>query len=261
MEIVDYYEYGYDDEYVDDPEYYEDDFIYSDYSDYDIQLVNYGDDFLSQPVSCLPILLFLVGTFAIILFAFGKIGISLPTVQRAAINPSDPTKQGNTNIAPLFTPEVQYWSSSIAQWSEQTGIEANLIATVMQIESCGDPFAKSNAGALGLFQVMPYHFENGEDPYNPDINARRGIGYLQRALAARDGAIRLGFAGYNGGITGAKRPESQWANETQRYVYWGTGIYNDAVNEQITSERLDEWLSRGGASLCKQAAQRLGIDS
>jgi len=69
----------------------------------------------------------------------------------------------------------------------------------------------------------------------------------------------LGFAGYNGGITGASRPESQWAKETQRYVYWGTGIYEDAIQGKARSDRLDEWLGRGGASLCNQAAQRLGI--
>ena len=184
----------------------------------------------------------------------------LQEVVEAVRNLSTSNGLGAGSIAPLFTPEVQYWSASIVQWSQQTGIDANMIATVMQIESCGDPFAKSSAGAMGLFQVMPYHFESGEDPYKPATNARRGMGYLGQALAARDGVVRLGFAGYNGGISGAKRPESQWANETQRYVYWGTGIYDDAVNGKASSERLNEWLGRGGASLCKQAAQRLGIE-
>jgi soluble lytic murein transglycosylase-like protein len=159
----------------------------------------------------------------------------------------------------LFAPEVQYWTAQIASWSEQTGLDPNLIATVMQIESCGDPRARSNAGAMGLFQVMPYHFEDGEDPYKPAINAKRGLDYLYRALEARNWQVRYGFAGYNGGITGAKRPESQWANETQRYVYWGTGIFEDAQQGKTQSDRLEEWLERGGASLCNQAAQRLGI--
>jgi soluble lytic murein transglycosylase-like protein len=166
---------------------------------------------------------------------------------------------GGGSIAPFFSPEVQYWSGKITKWSQQTGIDPNLIATVMQIESCGDPLAKSSAGAMGLFQVMPYHFESGEDPYKPNTNALRGLAYLRRALDARDGVVRLGFAGYNGGITGAKRPESQWANETQRYVYWGIGIYEDAIQGKNHSDRLDEWLGHGGASLCRQASERLGI--
>jgi soluble lytic murein transglycosylase-like protein len=188
------------------------------------------------------------------------VDISVHTTQVVAANPGGSAGLGGRGIAPLFTPEVQYWSSNIVQWSQQTGIDANMIATLMQIESCGDPFAESSAGAMGLFQVMPYHFESGEDPYKPATNAQRGLDYLQRALAARDGVARLGFAGYNGGITGAKRPESQWTNETQRFVYWGTGIYQDAVKGKGHSERLEEWLGRGGASLCNQAAQRLGIN-
>ena len=180
--------------------------------------------------------------------------------QEIEFNSGIPEQQEGNRIAVLFTPEIQFWSQNIIQWSQETGIDPNLIATVMQIESCGDPFAKSSAGAQGLFQVMPYHFESGEDPYNPATNALRGLDYLGRALAARDGAVRLGFAGYNGGITGAKRPESQWADETKRYVYWGSGIYKDAVNGKQTSERLNEWLVSGGASLCNQAANRLGIN-
>jgi soluble lytic murein transglycosylase-like protein len=173
---------------------------------------------------------------------------------------SGATGLGNGKIAPLFTPEVQYWADDIVMWSQQTGINPNLIATVMQIESCGDPRARSGAGAMGLFQVMPYHFKEGEDPYKPATNALRGLDYLRRALEVRNGAVRLGFAGYNGGITGAKRPESAWPNETQRYAYWGTGIFEDAIKGRGNSDRLDEWLGRGGASLCRQAAQRLGIN-
>jgi len=47
-----------------------------------------------------------------------------------------------------------------------------VIAIVIQIESCGSPVAMSGAGALGLMQVMPYHFENGENMINPDTNVR-----------------------------------------------------------------------------------------
>jgi hypothetical protein len=227
-------------------------------NDYDYEGY-YENEYQSQPVSCLPVFLAVTVTIGFLVFVFSRIEIS-DSVTTAAVKVSESNGQGGGIISPLFTPEVQHWSSSIAQWSQQTGIDPNIIATVMQIESCGDPFAKSSAGAMGLFQVMPYHFENGEDPYKPATNARRGLGYLQRALAARGEVVRLGLAGYNGGITGAKRSESQWASETQRYVYWGTGIYQDAIDGKMTSGRLDEWLSRGGSSLCKQAAQRLGIE-
>jgi len=70
----------------------------------------------------------------------------------------------------------------------------------------------------------------------------------------------MGLAGYNAGITGAKRGENSWPAETVRYTYWGTGIYNDAKAGKGESDVLREWLSKGGQSLCDRAAQRLGLN-
>ena len=65
---------------------------------------------------------------------------------------------GAGDIAPIFTPEIRYWAGSLVAWSAAEELDPNLAATVMQIESCGDPRATSRSGAIGLFQVMPYHF-------------------------------------------------------------------------------------------------------
>jgi hypothetical protein len=228
-----------------------------DYEDYYDDI--YDDEYLPLEVGCLPIFLAGIGIALLFAFTLGRSEVSIPASTGTSVDAGKYTNP-RSNIAPLFTPEVQYWAGHIAGWSQQTGIDPNLIATVMQIESCGDPGAVSHAGAIGLFQVMPYHFEDGEDPYKPATNAHRGLNYLQRALEAREDVVRLGLAGYNGGITGAKKPEYAWPNETQRYVYWGTGIYEDAIKGKSSSNRLNEWLGRGGSSLCKQAAQRLGLN-
>jgi soluble lytic murein transglycosylase-like protein len=148
---------------------------------------------------------------------------------------------------------VRYWEKEILTWADQWDLDPNLIATIIQIESCGDPKVKSPAGATGLFQVMPYHFAPGENPYRPGINARRGLAYLKRSLKAFNGNIRLALAGYNAGISGASRPESLWPTETQRYVYWGEHIYTDARENKRSSRYLNEWLDRGGAYLCTRA--------
>jgi len=171
-----------------------------------------------------------------------------------------PVNIGNTQsskqIAALFTPEIQRWEKEIVSWSNEWGLDPNLVATVMQIESCGDPKAVSSAGAMGLFQVMPFHFQGTEDPYKPGTNAYRGLAFLRTTMDARGGDIKLALAGYNGGLAGTQSAESYWPSETIRYVYWGTGIYADARKGKGQSERLDEWLGRGGASLCTQAANR-----
>ena len=173
--------------------------------------------------------------------------------------PANAMVNSNGQIAPLFTPEVQYWAINITRWAAEHGLDPNLAATVMQIESCGHPDIRSSAGAAGLFQVMPFHFEAFESMTNPDTNALRGLDYLRRSLERAGGDPRLAFAGYNGGIGVIGRIESSWANETQRYAYWGSGIYADASQNLNESTRLNEWLKAGGASLCAKARSRLGI--
>lgn len=171
----------------------------------------------------------------------------------------EPTAAISGSISPIFKPAVQYWAEEIVAWAGNAGLDPNMVATVMQIESCGDPKAVSSAGAMGLFQVMSFHFAGGDDPYNPDTNALRGLAYLKRSLEAAGGNPRLAFAGYNGGISVIERAESSWSSQTQRYAYWGSGIYSDASSGAATSPRLEEWFRAQGVSLCRQAANRLGI--
>jgi soluble lytic murein transglycosylase-like protein len=197
---------------------------------------------------------------------------SLPVTDNSALVPPD---QGSTTslfglpssassasangISPIFTREIQYWGKDIVRWASAASIDPNLLAVVMQIESCGDPRAISSAGASGLFQVMPFHFHFGENPFDPETNALRGTSYLSRSLEAAGGNARLALAGYNGGIGVISRNESRWASETQRYVRFGGPMYEDASRGAASSPTLDEWYRRYGAGLCRQASNRLGI--
>ena len=162
-------------------------------------------------------------------------------------------------LSPIFTKEVQHWGNDIVRWANAAGVDPNLAATVMQIESCGDPRATSRSGATSLFQVMPFHFNFGENPYDPEVNAVRGLNYLSRSLQAAGGNARLALAGYNGGVGVIARSEWAWPSETKRYVLYGAPIYEDARNGVTSSASLTEWYQKYGASLCRQAAQRLGI--
>jgi soluble lytic murein transglycosylase-like protein len=166
---------------------------------------------------------------------------------------------GVGGIAPLFTREIQHWAPQIVAWAAAYGLDPNMAATVMQIESCGDPNAESSAGAQGLFQVMPFHFSAGEIMQDPDTNANRGMAYLAQGMELTGGDTGLTFAGYNGGHGTAAKGWAAWPNETQRYYTWSTGIYEDAVAGATSSDVLDQWLAAGGAGLCQQASARLGI--
>ena len=164
-----------------------------------------------------------------------------------------------SRISPIFTTEIQHWASSISGWTAVSGLDPNLVATVMQIESCGDPRAVSHSGAIGLFQVMPFHFTGVDNPYNPDTNAARGLAYLERSLEAAGGNARLALAGYNGGIGVISRAEWTWSDQTQRYVKYGWPIYQDARSGISFSAAVQEWLTRYGASLCSQAHKSLEL--
>ncbi len=161
------------------------------------------------------------------------------------------------SISSVFTPQVRTWSTEIAYWAAEFGLDPNLIALVMQIESCGHPSIRSSAGALGLFQVMPFHFTKEEDPLDPQTNARRGLSYLAQALNLSKGQIDLALAGYNGGHGVIDRDPNTWAPETHRYVQWGMGILEDIHDGELRSAQLDAWLAAGGANLCRLASAEL----
>jgi len=162
-------------------------------------------------------------------------------------------------ISPVFSKEVRHWEPQIMGWAASYDLDPDIIATIMQIESCGDPNAVSGAGAQGLFQVMPFHFEAGEDMQYPDSNAYRGMKFYNTMLAHTGGDVMLSFAGYNGGYAASDYPYEQWPAETQRYLYWAQGIYEEAKAGATDSTRLQEWMNAGGVGLCQQAAARLGI--
>lgn len=185
-----------------------------------------------------------------------KAGVDVATNNLPATGRSFVT---SSQLSPFFSQSVLYWEADIVRWANRHNLDPNMVATIMQIESCGDPSAVSSAGAMGLFQVMPFHFQAGEDGFDPDTNALRGMNYLAERLIQTDGEIGHAFAGYNGGHAASASNWNSWANETQRYYKWTTGVYSDALNGNRRSETLEQWIVAGGASLCAQAEQRLGL--
>ena len=135
------------------------------------------------------------GVFALLILLAGFI-LTRPQVldqiqERFASEPTVDTHGGINNpdaeLARLFTREVLYWEDDINRWAKQFNLNPNLVATIMQIESCGDPLALSpGVGAQGLFQVMPLHFSDGENQFDLDTNARAGLNHLSDCLGWDD---------------------------------------------------------------------------
>ncbi len=119
-------------------------------------------------------------------------------------------------LTAIFTAEVLHWQTQILDWSTTYGIDPNLIATIMQIKSCGSPGAASGAGAQGLFQVMPSNFApsvSANAMLDPATNAQTGLGVLRDCLRWANNDVGQALACYNGGPSLIGVPSSNWPTE------------------------------------------------
>lgn len=203
---------------------------------------------------------------AVVLFTLAALLVLEPSILDAIWPFDQPAPQAiadpDAPLASFYAPAVRHWAPQIEEWAKAYDLNPNVIAIVMQIESCGDPEAISFAGALGLMQVMPLHFDDGENMLNPDTNVRRGMNFFNQCLREfADWDIGLALACYNGGPGVVYDPMETWPAETQRYYRWATGLWQDAVRGDGESATLDDWLSSGGQSLCTRAANRVSADA
>ena len=210
---------------------------------------------LSLPI-WLAVVLLLVGLRAWMVLRQPLLGMSRIRLTSAASEPL-PSQTNSTVLAPGFTPQVERWADHIQVWSQQSGLPANLLATVMQVE-----FVRRSAGrslppaSLGLFQVMPFHFKPGDNPLDPETNAARGMQYLAAGLRLAAGRVDLALAGYNGGHGQIARSPETWPDETRRYVHWTTSILAGIGGAGAGNPALRAWLAAGGQRLCAQASLR-----
>jgi soluble lytic murein transglycosylase-like protein len=110
----------------------------------------------------------------------------------------------------------------ITAHSRSTGVRADLVRAVMQVESGFNPYARSPKGAMGLMQLMPatakqYGVVNA---FNPAENVRAGVAYLRELLDRYQNNEELALAAYNAG-PGAVDKHGQTVppyRETKDYV-------------------------------------------
>lgn len=145
-------------------------------------------------------------------------------------------------LALTLSPAVaraQDWDDLVRQASERNAIPAMWVRAVLQAESAGDPHAVSDAGAMGLMQLMPGTWKEvrrtlnlGADPFDPHDNIAAGAAYL-RWLHDRYGDAGF-LAAYNAGsgrydeylATGRPLPD-----ETISYVEFVTGLMKNRSSD------------------------------
>jgi TP901 family phage tail tape measure protein len=111
----------------------------------------------------------------------------------------------------------------VDRYSAQYGVDPNLIVEVMRQESGFKQGARSNAGAIGLMQLLPGTASMlGVNPQNLEQNVKGGVKYLAQLLEQFEGDVRLALAGYNAGPGRAFRALRGF-KETREYVANITG--------------------------------------
>ena len=125
---------------------------------------------------------------------------------------------------------VHRWAFLIVPAARKYGVDPNLVAAVMTMESNGDPMAESSAGAHGLMQIL-------HGPWSPKTNVYTGVRMLAD-LYTEFGSWPLALAGYNAGpaaVVGANGiPPIQ---ETRDYVVVVTYLWDLYGHHPLSDKR------------------------
>jgi soluble lytic murein transglycosylase-like protein len=122
-------------------------------------------------------------------------------------------------------------------------LDVELLASVVQAESGGNPRARSHAGAQGLMQLMPRTAaDHGvTDSYEPEQNVRGGAAYLDELLTRYHENLTLALAAYNAGPEAVDRYHGiPPYHETRAYVARVIREFNRRVTERERAQEKHE---------------------
>jgi soluble lytic murein transglycosylase-like protein len=91
------------------------------------------------------------------------------------------------------------FGSEIRRAARTHRVDGLLVASIVEAESSFRPDAVSPKGALGLMQLMPFHFGELDEPFDPKINLDRGTAFLATLERRYEGDVRLTVAAYHAG--------------------------------------------------------------
>jgi hypothetical protein len=102
-----------------------------------------------------------------------------PKVEHVDIAPTQPTWVYSPRSSDQLAASTP-WDALIQQMSNEYGVDARMIQSIMQHESTYDPYAVSEAGAMGLMQLMPTTAKQWgvTNPFDTAQNIRGGTRYL-----------------------------------------------------------------------------------
>ena len=101
----------------------------------------------------------------------------------------------------------QALAEAIAREAVAVAVDPLLVLAMIEVESGFDPAAVSEAGAVGLMQLLPSTLRrelmalgvDAADPAEPVANVRAGVRYLRRCMDSFPGHVELALMAYNSG--------------------------------------------------------------
>lgn len=127
----------------------------------------------------------------------------------------------------LVPADREYLRPILIRYAQENGLPADLVMALAWVESSWRRNATSEAGAVGVMQLMPITVDyvskkllglpTNLDPRNATSNVRMGTRYLRHLLNQSRGSVRQALIAYNQGLTslqqnGAYRVAERYAD-------------------------------------------------
>ncbi len=132
----------------------------------------------------------------------------------AASSTTVPKPAASARADDLVPADREYLRPILIRYAQENGLPADLLMALAWVESSWRKNAVSDAGAIGVMQLMPNTVEyvskqllglrTNLDPRNPTSNVRMGAKYLRHLIGQNRGNVRQALIAYNQGLTSLK---------------------------------------------------------
>jgi len=163
--------------------------------------------------------------------------------------PTDPRFRQIRVPAPIIPVRIEDIHETILSASRQYRVDPDLVKAVIKVESDFDPRAVSNAGAMGLMQLMPATAStlDVQNPFNPSENISGGVKLLSYLLGRFNGDLTLALAAYHAGEKTVNRyRQVPPIEKTHRYIQKVLAAYKTYRGKESSRKSIYKIFSPNG---------------